>query len=143
MEAQNYGNHRKFVPLYHYLAAGLVIIFFGASIWRLIKQPSLGQTINLGMAGALILVFFYARATAMAVQDRVIRLEERLRLRDLAGSEVRGRIDEFTTAQLIGLRFASDAELPGLARKVLDESITDRNTIKRMVQDWRPDHARA
>lgn len=143
MEAQSYGNHRKFVPLYHYLAAGLVLIFFGTSIWRLIKQPSLGQTINLGMAAALILVFFYARATAMAVQDRVIRLEERLRLRDLAGSEVGGRIDEFTTVQLIGLRFASDAELPGLARKVLDESITDRNTIKKMVQDWRPDHARA
>ncbi len=143
MEAQNYGNHTRWVPLYHFAAAGLVVIFFGASIWRLIKQPSLGQTINLGMAAALVLVFFYARATAITVQDRVIRLEERLRLRELAGSELGGRVDEFTTAQLIGLRFASDAELPGLARKVLDESIADRSTIKKMVQDWRPDHARA
>lgn len=143
MEAQNYGNHRKWVPLYHFVAAGLVLIFFLVSIWRLIKQPSIGQTINLGMAGALILVFFYARATAIAVQDRVIRVEEKLRLRDLAGSELDGRIDEFTTAQLISLRFASDAELPDLARKVLDEKITDRDAIKKMVQNWRPDHARA
>ncbi len=143
MDAQNYGNHRKWVPLYHFVAGGLVLIFFLVSIWRLIKQPSIGQTINLGMAGALILVFFYARATAIAVQDRVIRVEEKLRLRDLAGSELDGRIDEFTTTQLISLRFASDAELPDLARKVLDEKITDRDAIKKMVQNWRPDHARA
>ena len=143
MEAQNYGNHRKFVPLYHYVAAGLVIIFFLWSVYRLIRHPSLGQVISLGMAAALALVFFYARATAIAVQDRLIRLEERLRLRDLAGAELGSRIDEFTTGQLIGLRFASDGELPELARKVLDEKITDRNQIKKMVQNWRPDHARA
>ncbi|MEN8144358.1 MAG: DUF6526 family protein [Gemmatimonadota bacterium] len=143
MEAQNYGNHRKWVPLYHFIAAALVLVFFGASIWRLIKQPSLGQTINLGMAAGLVLVFFYARATALVVQDRVIRLEERLRLRELAGADLTSRIDEFTTDQLIGLRFATDEELPGLARKVIDESITGRDAIKKMVQNWRPDHARA
>ncbi len=143
MEAQNYGNHRKFVPLYHYLTAGLVVLFFLWSIYKLIRHPSLGPVINLGMAAALILVFYYARATALTVQDRLIRLEERLRLRELAGSELGNRIDEFSTAQLIGLRFASDAELPELARKVLAEKITDGDAIKKMVQKWRPDHARA
>jgi hypothetical protein len=88
-------------------------------------------------------MFFFARLFALAVQDRVIRLEERLRLERLLPPDLQPRIQDFATAQLVALRFASDAELPALARKVLAENITDRKVIKRMIQNWRPDYQRA
>ena len=84
----------------------------------------------------------YARAFAVQGQDRVIRLEERLRMERLLPDELKPRINDFTMDQLIALRFASDAELPGLARKVLDEDIGDRKTIKQMIVTWRADYQR-
>jgi len=77
------------------------------------------------------------------VQDRVIRLEMRLRLQQLLAQDLRVRIPEFTVGQLVALRFASDAELPDLARKTLDEKLTDRKAIKKMIRDWQPDELRA
>jgi len=83
-----------------------------------------------------------ARAFALGVQDRVIRLEERLRLEGALTGDLRARIGDFTTEQLIGLRFASDAELEELAGRVLAEGISDRKAVKAMVKAWRPDHQR-
>jgi hypothetical protein len=80
---------------------------------------------------------------ALKVQDRVIRLEMRLRMQQQLPPELRVRIPEFTVDQLISLRFASDAELPSLAQKVLDEKLTSRATIKKMVRDWQADLLRA
>ena len=80
---------------------------------------------------------------ALCVQDRVIRLEERQRLSMLLPDDLKPRIGEFTPKQLVGLRFACDAELPALARKVLNDKVTDVKVIKQMVQTWRPDHLRA
>jgi hypothetical protein len=80
---------------------------------------------------------------ALKVQDRVIRLEERLRYQRLLPADLQPRIDDFTVNQLVSLRFASDAELPALARKVLDDKIDDRKTIKQMIKVWRPDYLRA
>ncbi len=80
---------------------------------------------------------------ALKVQDRVIRLEERLRYQRLLPTDLQSRIDDFTVNQLVSLRFASDAELPGLARKVLDDKINDRKTIKQMIKVWKPDYLRA
>ena len=90
----------------------------------------------------LALAYFYGRLFAMGVQDRVIRLEERLRMERLLDADLKSRIPEFTTEQLIGLRFASDEELPALARRVLAEGIADRKTIKLAVKSWRADHQR-
>ncbi len=83
------------------------------------------------------------RLAALAVQDRVIRLEERLRYAQLFPEDLKARIGDFTIAQIVSLQFASDAELPALARKVLNENLQDRKQIKQMVQNWRADYLRA
>ena len=85
---------------------------------------------------------FFARVFPLGVQDRVIRLEERMRMERLFADDLKSRIGEVTTEQMIGLRFASDAELADLVRKVLDEGISDRKTIKQSVKNWRADNQR-
>jgi hypothetical protein len=82
-----------------------------------------------------------ARAHSMMVQDRVIRLEERLRMKALLGADEYARAEALTADQLIGLRFASDAELPGLVKKTLDQNLT-RKQIKELIVNWRPDYLR-
>jgi hypothetical protein len=86
---------------------------------------------------------FFARVFALTVQDRVIRLEMRLRVAEVLPVDLRPRIPEFTVAQLVSLRFASDAELPALARKVLYEKLDNRKAIKQLVKDWQGDYLRA
>ena len=95
------------------------------------------------VALALLLLALYARMFALAVQDRVIRLEMQLRLQNLLPADLRPRIPDFTVSQLVALRFASDAELPDLARKVLAENLQDRKAIKQLIRDWQPDYLRA
>lgn len=141
-EAQTYANHAKMVPLYHYVGSPLLLVLLGWNVWRLVKTPSVEAAMALLLLFVVIIGYFYARIFALAAQDRVIRLEERLRMERLFDGDLKGRIGDFTTAQLIGLRFASDDELPGLARRVLDEDIRDRKTIKQAVTRWRADHQR-
>jgi hypothetical protein len=90
----------------------------------------------------VIIIALYARVFPLGVQDRVIRLEEQLRMQRLLPEDLKARIPEFTANQLVGLRFASDQDLPGLARRVLDEGITDRKVIKQAIKNWRADHQR-
>jgi len=95
------------------------------------------------LAAGLALGFLTARLMALRVQDRVIRLEERLRYERVLPADLKARIGEFTVSQLVSLRFASDAELPALACKVLDDKINERKAIKQMVKTWKPDYLRA
>jgi len=95
------------------------------------------------VALALLLLAFTLRVMVLTVQDRAIRLEMRLRMQQLLPAEIRPRIPDFTVGQLVALRFASDAELPDLARKVLQDKLTDRKAIKQLVRDWQPDFVRA
>ena len=98
---------------------------------------------SIGLALGLILLFFIARVMALSVQDRVIRLEETLRMRALLPADLQPRIGEFTVKQLVALRFASDGELADLAWQVLDGKIHDQKAIKTMVREWRADYQRA
>lgn len=142
-KTQNYGNHARIVPAYHFLAFGILVVNL---IWtgiRVFRAMSFDSVLACLLALALLLIFFYARLFALTVQDRVIRLEMRLRLSQMLPPELRPRINDFTVPQLVGLRFASDAELPDLARKVLTDNIDDRNAIKKMVRDWQADVLRA
>ena len=116
------------------------------AIWtayRAVTRSGADSAMAFLAAVALLLVGWYARQFAVTVQDRVIRLEEQLRLARLLPPDLRTRVGEFTHGQLIALRFASDAELPSLAQRVLAEKITDRAAIKAIIRDWKPDHLRA
>jgi hypothetical protein len=144
MAEQNYANHTKWVPLFHWFVLPMLLINLGQSIYWLIKSGlSWNSVMGLLMALTLFLLAVFARTFAMKVQDRVIRLEERLRCERLLPQELKPRMEEITTEQFVALRFASDAELPGLVNKVLTDRINDRKTIKQMVKNWRADHARA
>jgi hypothetical protein len=140
---QNYENHVRTVPLFHSIS----LVFLINLIWAIYDIVKSGVTfksaLDIFMAASLISLFFYTRHFALTVQDRVIRLEMRLCLAEVLPVDMRPRIQEFTVSQLVALRFASDAELPALARKVLEESITDRKVIKQLIKDWQADYLRA
>jgi hypothetical protein len=144
MAEQNFENHAKFVPAFHYFVLPMVTINFG---WQIYRWRAGGFTRDgfesVLLAAALVVGFICARTFAMKVQDRVIRLEERLRCARLLPADLQPRIGEFTAGQLVALRFASDAELPALARKVLDEKLTERKAIKQLIKNWKPDYDRA
>jgi len=109
---------------------------------RVFRTPTYWTVVSLLVAIALVLLALTARMFALTVQDRVIRLEMRLRLQQVLPQELRPRIPEFTLNQLVSLRFASDEELPELARKVLDEKLNDRKAIKKLIRNWQPDYLR-
>jgi len=138
---QTFENHAKFVPAYHFFTFGLAVINLLWNLYRSAVDFSLAQLMSLVVAVVLLMLFFFARIFALTVQDRVIRLEMRLRLALLA-PDLTPRLDEFTVDQLCSLRFAGDAELPALARQVLAEKLDERKAIKRLIRDWRADHLR-
>jgi hypothetical protein len=138
---QNFSNHARFDPAFHFFILPVFAISLIITIVHLVRHP--------GLHSAWLVVFMLAATTAVTkirtyplkVQDRVIRLEERQRLALLLDQPLRARIGEFTESQLIGLRFASDAELPALAAKTLAEKLS-RTDIKKAVVQWRPDYWR-
>jgi len=139
MSTQSYEKHNKFVPMYHFVAFGILAINFLWTIYFAFKNFSAAAVIASATAFALLSLFLYARLFPLGVQDRLIRLEERIRLQELLPADMKPRATEFTTEQLIALRFASDTELPELAAKVLDEGIADRGAVKKLIKEWRPD----
>jgi hypothetical protein len=141
--AQNFKNHVKFVPVFHFFVFPELLFNVGWAIYRIVRAPSAGSVEILVVALALLLAALYGRMFALAVQDRLIRLEMQLRLQGLLPANLRSRIPEFSLNQLVALRFASDAELPELAGKVLAENLQDRKTIKRMIRNWQADELRA
>jgi hypothetical protein len=141
---QNFKNHGKVDPPFHYFVIPVFAINLVWSLYRLWKLGFSFQGIfGVIFAGALVVLVFKARLYALAVQDRLIRLEERLRYERVLPEELRWRADdELTVDQFVSLRFASDEELPQLMRKVLDEKVTERKSIKQLIKNWRPDYLR-
>ena len=143
LRPQSSEHHTRIVPGYHYwLFAILTVNLILRVVWA-IKSPSFANLWAIVMAVAFFLIGWYLRVFPLAVQDRVIRMEERQRLGRILPPEMRPRLGEFTRQQLVALRFASDDELAALATRVLDEGITDKKAIKLMIQQWRADHLRA
>ncbi|HEY4320308.1 MAG TPA: DUF6526 family protein [Gemmatimonadales bacterium] len=141
--AQHLGNHARYVPLYHYVALPILLINLGDSVRVAYLSLVWENILQVLVAVALLIMLFAMRTFATTVQDRVIRLEERLRFERIFPDDLRQRIPEFTRDQFVALRFASDHEVAALAREVLDQRITDRSAIKQMVQAWRADTFRA
>ena len=143
VKAQNFENHTRVVPPYHLFALPVFMINL---VWRLVQLKdgiNFASIMNVLLAAAFVVAVLYARLFSLTVQDRVIRLEMRLRLERLLPPDLRSRIPEFTVAQLISLRFAADDELASLARQVLDEKLNERKSIKRRIKNWQADVLRA
>ncbi len=139
--AQNYANHTRLDPLFHMFLLPVASLNILAAGWHLFRHPGLWPAwfLILAVAGAAAIVMI--RTYALKVQDRVIRLEERLRLSQLLTEPLRGRIGDLTEPQLIAIRFASDAEVPALVEKVLAGTMLPRD-IKQAIGTWRPDYFR-
>ena len=141
-EPQNFANHGKRPPAL-FLVAWFAVTAAAASFFFRLFTDFSTETLALFLtAGAASAGIMMARRFALGVQDRVIRLEERIRMERLLPDDLKSHIEQLTTDQLIGLRFASDAELPGLVRRVLDGELTDLKAIKQAVENWRADHQR-
>lgn len=140
---QTFENHARFVPAFHFFVAPVFLLNIVWSIVRVVRAVSFATIVSLLVAVALFLLALTARMFALTVQDRVIRLEMRLRMQQALPPDLRTRIPEFTIDQLIALRFAGDAELPDLARKVLEEKLKNRKAVKKLIREWQPDLLRA
>lgn len=139
---QSLANHTRIVPGFHRLGFGLVLGYLAVAIIQLVRNPGLGTFGGLLIALIFIVLTWYIRIFPLVVQDRVIRLEERMRLAKLLPADLQPHIETLSVGQLAALRFASDAELPVLVRKVVAEHLTSRQAIKELIRDWRPDHLR-
>lgn len=140
--AQNFENHAKFVRAYHGVAFPMLLVPTLWFAYQTVTDFSINGLMFQVFAVGLIIVWLFARLFPLGVQDRVIRLEEQMRLARLLPDDLRDRVGDFTTNQLVGLRFAPDDELPDLARRVLDEGMSDRKAIKQAVKNWRADNQR-
>jgi hypothetical protein len=137
-QPQSLATHTRFDPPFHFFAVPIFAITLIWSIVHVVREPSLWSGwMVVFMLGALV-ALFKIRLNALRVQDRVIRLEERLRLASLVDDAWQPKIPLLTISQLIGLRFASDAELPALADRALREKMS-RADIKKAIKNWRPD----
>lgn len=141
-EQQSFDNHAKFVGPYHFVATGLILVVTLWSAWRMVTAFSIDAVMMVLLSIAVIIMHLYIRLFPLKVQDRLIRLEETMRMRELLPAEMHGRIGEIRRGQFVALRFAPDEELPGLVEKVLAGELTSGKQIKQAIRNWRPDHLR-
>jgi hypothetical protein len=140
-DLQTFANHARFDPLFHVIVIPVFFLTAIAATVHFIWRPSWHSASFFVISVAAAIAVLKIRLYALKVQDRVIRLEERLRLATLLPEPLRPRIPELTEDQLIALRFASDAEVPKLADRALSEKLS-RADIKKAIQVWRPDYFR-
>jgi hypothetical protein len=140
-DPQNLKNHGRFDPLFHFFLALVSLATVIIAIVYAVQHPCFYSIWLVVVAVAAFLALFKLRSYPLKVQDRVIRLEERLRLQALAPAEWHTQIYRLTEDQLIGLRFASDEEVVALAKLALEQNL-NRKQIKERIKDWRPDNWR-
>jgi len=141
MSEQNFKNHSRYIILWTFITPLLLIAILGGSIVNLIIADApthYSAALILLIAVVLIIIYWYARVFALKAQDRAIRAEENFRHFILTGKPFDSRI---RMSQVIALRFAPDEELPGLAKKAVEEKLSQKE-IKRSIKNWKPDHNR-
>jgi hypothetical protein len=142
-QVQNYSNHTRWFPPFHFFVIPVLlanVLVVGRHVYY---DPSRGTVWSLIVAIALLMTAGLARQMVVSVQDRVIRLEMRLRLHEVLPADLHGSINALTARQLVALRFASDAELEALVRDTLAGKLTSQKAIKLQVKNWQGDFLRA
>lgn len=137
-EQQTYATHRRFDPVFHFFLLPLALLGLIASAYQLVRRPNLHQSLVLLVAFAVVMAVLQIRMYALRVQDRLIRLEETLRMRQLLPGDLLERLQELSPKQMVSLRFASDGELADRVREPLDQNLGGE-AIKKRIQTWRPD----
>ena len=140
---QTYKNHARYVPPFHFFVLPVLLLNVVNALRHVWYAPNRSTAFAALVAVGILMLAPLTRAMVLRVQDRVIRLEMRLRLRELLPAPLSGRINDLTPSQLVALRFASDAELPDLVRDVLDGKLATQKEIKLRVKDWQADWLRA
>ncbi len=141
-DTQNYQNHTRFHPLFHFIGFPILAISLIYFIVRIFQDFSLDRLVFVFLIIGIVATFFLSRLNALKAQDRVIRLEERLRHKELLPKELAEKAESLKTGQLIALRFASDAELPNLIERTLNGEFKDSKEIKLAIKNWRGDYLR-
>lgn len=142
-KVQTYKNHTRFFPLFHFVISPILLVNVFITARHVYWVPNRHYAWDLVIAVTLVLLALSARIMALAVQDRVIRLEMRLRLHQLLAGDTKLRINDLTPRQLVALRFASDAEMPALVSEVLAGKLASSKEIKLRVKNWQADQLRA
>ena len=140
---QSFKKHTRWLPAFHFFVMPVLLANLILTGWRAYQAPTLGMLFSVVVAAALLMLGFLSRIQALTVQDRVIRLEMRLRLRHLLPPDLVPHIDTLTHRQLVALRFAGDAELADLVRDVVGGKLSTSNEIKMRVKSWQADWLRA
>ncbi|HET9833042.1 MAG TPA: DUF6526 family protein [Vicinamibacterales bacterium] len=140
---QTYKNHARFYPLFHFFVAPVLLINFLNTIRHFYYYQSRALLWEIVVAAALFALGWTTRTMVTTVQDRIIRLEMRLRMTQVLPADLCARTNQLTPEQLVALRFASDAELADLVREVLDGKLTTQKEIKQRVRQWNADYLRA
>ena len=140
MEAQNYANHRRTVPIYHFILFPIIALTLIGSFVNLYQswgdhQRQYSSSLIVVAMVCLLLLFFIARLFPLKAQDRAIRVEENLRHYVMTGNQLDPKL---TVRQIIGLRFASDEEFVDLARRAVEDNLSE-DAIKKAVKNWRAD----
>ncbi|MBI2730312.1 MAG: hypothetical protein HYX40_06125 [Sphingobacteriales bacterium] len=141
MSEQNFKNHSRYVPMYHFVTSAALLAIFIGSIINLINSAHenlYSASLLVAISAVLFIFFWYARAFALRAQDRAIRAEENLRHFILTGKALDSRL---RMGQIIALRFAPDEEFVELAKKAADEGLPSKE-IKMTIQKWKADHHR-
>ena len=141
-EKQNYQNHTRWYPLVHFVIFPLLVINLLCHLVRLVWAPTIDRGFWTLLSVVLALMVLAGRQQALKAQDRTIRLEERLRYKELLTPELAKRASELPTGKIIAMRFASDEELADLVNKVLDGKLNTSKEIKMAVNNWRGDYLR-
>lgn len=141
-ETQNYQNHVRYFPLFHFVITPLLLVMLIWQIVRLVQDFNVDRVFNLVLVMVLTLIALAARMQALKAQDRVVRLEERLRYKELLPKDLAEKALSLRTNQMIALRFASDEELPDLIARTLNGELKDSKEIKLAVKNWRGDYLR-
>jgi hypothetical protein len=139
---QTYQTHVRYHPPFHFVLLPLLLINLLWAILSLTQHFGKAEVKDLLVAILLAVIGFLARGSALKAQDRVIRLEERLRYQQVLSADLAHRAEALQTSQLIALRFASDAELPGLVQQTLEGKLANAKEIKQAIQHWRGDYLR-